>query len=125
MASTEAVRVTNTASPRAMRGLPAFGRSSAAGAALRLTARRAPQRMGWEVRKRFMIVMFFVFVDVIVALADWSSFALDSFNETFRPGLDMGRIGFVRVNVHGQREARVHAHQHVTKDQFAIARHAD
>src|SRR5215510_6364604 len=54
----------------------------------------------------------------------FSAFALNSFDVTLRSGLDTGRVGFVRVNVHGQGVARIDAHQHVAENQFAIAGNA-
>src|SRR5262245_42917210 len=46
---------------------------------------------------------------------------LDALDVSSRAGLDVGGVRLVRVDVHGQREVRVHAHQHVAEDQFAVA----
>ena len=46
---------------------------------------------------------------------------LNAVDVSLRAGLDAGGVGFVGVDVHGEREARVHAHQHVAEDQFAVA----
>ena len=39
-------------------------------------------------------------------------------------GLEVGGVGFVRVDVHRQAEVRIHADAHVAEHQFAVARHA-
>src|SRR5262249_41788876 len=44
----------------------------------------------------------------------------DAVNVTLRAGLDVGGVRLVRVDVHGQREVRVHANQHVAEDQLAV-----
>src|SRR4051794_16441626 len=95
-------------------------RMAAALAAARITAFRP----GQSPPPVTMPIFFFIQVAGFLILPEWpgeSPFALDSFNESFHAGLDVGRVSFIGVNVHGKRKARVHAHQHIAKDQLAIA----
>src|SRR5579862_9438876 len=53
-----------------------------------------------------------------------SPLVLNPVNVALGAGLDIGGVGLVGVDVHGQREVRVHAHQNVAKDQLSIAGNA-
>jgi len=44
--------------------------------------------------------------------------ALDSVKVTLRAGLQVGRVGLVGVQVHGEGKVRVHADEHVAEHQF-------
>ena len=54
-------------------------------------------------------------------LAALVSLTLDSVDETLRAGLYVGGVSFVGVDVHGEFEARIHPHQHVAENKFAVA----
>ena len=45
-------------------------------------------------------------------------------DEALRAGLNIGGVGFIGVNVHGQPEAWVDAHEHVAELQLAVAGNA-
>src|SRR5262249_51097873 len=50
-----------------------------------------------------------------------SPLALNALDVARRAILDVGGVGLIGVDVHGQGEVRVHAPQHVAEDQFAVA----
>ena len=58
-------------------------------------------------------------------LAALVSLALDADDISLGSGFDIRGVRFVGVDVHGQGETRIHANQHVAKDQLAIAGDAD
>lgn len=53
-----------------------------------------------------------------------SILALNPVQAALHAGLEVGGIGFIRVDVHGEPKARVHANAHIAKDEFAVAWHA-
>src|SRR5262245_66118824 len=60
-----------------------------------------------------------------ISLSVPSALALDAFDKPLRAGLDVGRVGFVGVNVHGERKTQIHAHEHVAENQLPVAGYAD
>ena len=47
--------------------------------------------------------------------------ALDNVDESLRTGLDVGGIGFVRVDMHGESETWIDPDENIAKDQLTIA----
>ena len=60
-------------------------------------------------------------LDVGIFLPSVQAFTLYPLNKPLRAGLHIGGVGFVRIDVHREGEARVHSHEHVTKDQLSIS----
>src|SRR5262249_54845888 len=55
------------------------------------------------------------------SLAGLVFLALDSVDVAVRTGFDVRGVSFVGVDVHREFEIRIHTHQHVSENQFAIS----
>ena len=56
---------------------------------------------------------------------DWLSLVLNGVDVALGPSLDMGGIGFIRIDMHRESETRIHPDQDIAKDKFAVARNPD